>query len=140
MALCNEALSQTLCLVWMLEMMSCSNNGLFLLVHIVKLSNSWTTEVHVLLLRSTRLRESRLMSSEISAAGADIHPNIKNSEGKGETITQKSNNTPLQITSIKFKDTDHASAMHNSFDKRERRKRHPEVKVYDWRKTITVNR
>lgn len=84
MALCSEALSQTLCLVWMLEMMSCRNNGLFWLVHIVKLSNSRTTEVHVLLLRSTRLCEipTNEQNSEISAAGADIHPNIKNTEGK----------------------------------------------------------
>ena len=65
MALCNEAVPQTLCLVWMLEMMSCRNNGLFWLVHIVKLSNGWTTQVHVLLLRSTRLCESRLMSRTV---------------------------------------------------------------------------
>lgn len=77
--------NETLCLEWMLEMMSCRNNGLFWLVHIVKLGNGWTTRVHVLLLQkkpaaAPRLGETRLMSGtgEISAAAEDIQPNIKN--------------------------------------------------------------
>lgn len=84
MALCDEALPQTLCLVWMLEMMSCRNNGLFWLVHIVKLGNGRTIEVHVLLLRGTGLPriQTNEQNSEISAAAAGIHPNIKNTEGK----------------------------------------------------------
>lgn len=78
MALCNQALPQTLCLVWMLEMMSCRNNGLFWLLHIVKLGNGRTTEVRVLLSQSVGLRgiQTNERNSEISAAGADIHPNI----------------------------------------------------------------
>lgn len=98
MALCNEALPQTLCLVWMLEMMSCRNNGLFWLVHIVKLGNGRTTEVRVLLSRSAGLCESRLMSGTVRSVLLEqiSIPTLKNAEGKGETITPKSNNTPCK--------------------------------------------
>lgn len=105
MALLNETLSQTLCLMWMLEMMSCRNNVLFWLVHIVKLSNGWTAEVHVLLLRSTALCESRLMSRTARSVLLEriSIPTLKNTERKGETITLKSNNTPCKYTQSNLK-------------------------------------
>lgn len=98
MALCSGALPRTLCLVWMLEMMSCRNNGLFWLVHIVKPSNGRTTQVRVLLWRSAGLCESRLMSGTVRSVLLEqiSIPTLKNAEGKGETITPKSNNTPCK--------------------------------------------
>lgn len=99
-------------LVPVLQMMSCRNNGLFWLVHIVKPGNGRITGARVLLWRGARLGEipTNERNGEIGAAGAHIHPRIKNAEGKGETITAESNNRRLQIPSIRFKDTNQAAA------------------------------
>lgn len=141
MALCNEAVSQTLCLVWMLEMMSCRNNGLFWLVHIVKLGNGWTTEVRVLLLRSTEVCESRLMSRTVRSVLLEriSIPTLKNTEGKGETITPKSNNTPCKYPQSNLK-IQIMRARRISLSIRKEAKKAAEVSLCDWRKTITVNR
>lgn len=133
------ATKRTLCLVPTLPTMSCGNNGLFWLVHIVKVGNGRITEVHALLWRSARLLTNE-RNGEIGAAGARIRPRIKkNVEGKGETITAESNNTRLQIPSIRFKDTNHARRVHESPGER-RRRAPPEERLYDGGKTITVNR
>lgn len=63
--------------------------------------------------RSAPRIQTNERNGEIGAAGAHIHPHIKNAEGKGETITAESNNSRLQIPSIRFKDPNHARSLHN---------------------------
>ena len=70
-------------------------------------------------------------------------PTLKTQREKGETITLKSNNTPCKYPQSNLKIQIMQGSMHNSFDKKEGGKgtqQQAGERVYDWRKTITVNR
>lgn len=59
-------------------MMSCGNNGLFWLVHIVKLGNGRITEVRLIVAKRSAMRiPTNERSAEMGAAGAHIHPTLK---------------------------------------------------------------
>lgn len=106
-------------------MMSCSSDGLSGLEQVVPLANGRITEACHFLRRSATARWLRLRRISIPALKA---------EGKGETIRAESNNSRLQIPSIRFKDTNPAG----SLQKREEERRGEQP--HDWRKTMTVNR
>lgn len=109
--------------------MSSRSNGLFWLERVVQVAHGRTAEACVLVWRRAAAAWSQTneRNGEMGAAGAHIHPRIKNAEGKGETIRAKSNNSRLQIPSIRFKDTNHAGSLHNSARERRRREQPEEA-------------